>query len=91
MEELGFQVAVEERLTVEYSADVGNGLWEKERVHMCRGDVSKSSIELNLNSDEVSATRWVDAKTLQAEIDADPEQFTPWFRIYMNRYPTLDF
>lgn len=90
-EELGFRVPITERLVVEYSADVGNGLWEKERVHMFRADVSRDAFELALDADEVSDVRWVTAPALRREIAATPDHFTPWFRIYLSQYPDLDF
>ncbi|MEM9330379.1 MAG: NUDIX domain-containing protein [Pseudomonadota bacterium] len=90
-EELGFSLPLEEKRIVEYSADVGNGLWERERVHMFRADVSKSDLEINPNPEEVRATRWITAKTLQQELMEKPEDYTPWFRIYMTRFPGFEF
>lgn len=91
MEELGCTADITERRIVDYSADVGGGLWERERVHMFRGDVDKDSFKLALNPDEVSETRWVNAEALHADIRNNPTQYTPWFRLYVNRYPALDF
>ncbi len=90
-EELGFTIPVEERLIVEYSADVGNGLWEKERVHMFRADVSKNDLEMAPNPDEVCDTRWITAAALKQDMDTSPALYTPWFRIYLSRYPELRF
>ena len=90
-EELGFQTPVEQRLIVEYSADVGNGLWERERVHMFRTNIAKTDIEIKPNPDEVCEVRWINADELRQEINNHPENFTPWFRIYVNEYPELDF
>lgn len=90
-EELGFTVPMEEKLIVEYSANVGNGLWERERVHMFRADVLKDKIAPQPNPDEVCGYRWISAEELQAEIEKRPETFTPWFRIYVKRFPALDF
>ena len=56
-EELGFTLPVEEKLIVEYSADVGNGLWERERVHMFCAEVSKHDLKVNPNPEEVCDTR----------------------------------
>ncbi|MEL6505804.1 MAG: NUDIX domain-containing protein [Pseudomonadota bacterium] len=91
MEELGCQADLVERRVVDYSADVGGGLWERERVHMFRGDVDKSTFKLALNPEEVAETRWVDAEALHTDIRANPANYTPWFRLYVNRYPALDF
>ena len=90
-EELGFSLPIEERLIVEYSADVGGGLWERERVHMFRAEASAIDLEIDLNPDEVCETKWVTGDELRAEMGAKPADFTPWFRIYVNRYPALDF
>ncbi|MEM6616089.1 MAG: isopentenyl-diphosphate Delta-isomerase [Pseudomonadota bacterium] len=90
-EELGFEVPLSETRVVEYSADVGSGLWEWERVHMFRADVARGSVEPEPNSDEVSETRWVSAAELSAEIAEDADDFAPWFRIYVERFPTLNF
>jgi len=90
-EELGFTVPVEERLIVEYSANVGGGLWERERVHMFRADVKKQDIQENLNPEEVCEIKWVTGDELKADMKKNPAHYTPWFRIYLNRYPDLNF
>jgi len=91
-EELGFQLPLEQRLIVEYSADVGNGLWERERVHMFRADVrSKTDVKVLANPSEVEAFHWVSRAELRNEIERSPHRFTPWFRIYVKEYPELNF
>ena len=90
-EELGFRTPLEQRLIVEYSANVGNGLWERERVHMFRTNIAKDDIKIRLNPEEVCETRWISPEDLHREILLSPENFTPWFRIYVNEYPQLDF
>ena len=90
-EELGFTVPVEEKLIIEYSANVGGGLWERERVHMFRADVKKEEIEENLNPEEVCEINWVTGDALRKYIAKNPAEYTPWFRIYLNRYPNLNF
>lgn len=74
---------------VEYSADVGNGLHEHERVHMFTADVDRDEIALVPDPDEVAETRWVSAAALRREIAETPGLFTPWFRIYVERFPDL--
>ena len=92
MEELGFKLPIEQRLIVEYSADVGGGLWERERVHMFRAEIAdKSQLEVKMNPAEVQDCRWISCEALREEIETSPEMFTPWFRIYVKEYPSLDF
>ena len=90
-EELGIRIDVEPKRIVEYSADVGNGLWERERVHMFRAEAKKQDLEYTLNPEEVAEIRWIRAKDLHQEILDTPEKFTPWFRIYVSKFPALDF
>ena len=91
LEELGLTAIIEERLIVEYSADVGGGLWERERVHMFRSEVVKDEIQLNLNPNEVAEAKWITALELRKDMLENPTKYTPWFRIYMNHYPDLNF
>lgn len=90
-EELGFTTPLQERRIVEYAADVGNGLWERERVHMFQTDIPKEQISIAPNPDEVADTRWITAQQLHLEIKQNPQIFTPWFQIYLERYPDLIF
>jgi isopentenyl-diphosphate delta-isomerase len=89
MEELGFAVPLTPRRIVEYRADVGSDLVEHERVHMFTGEADPATLAMLPDPEEVAATRWVSADELRDEIKASPESFTPWFRIYLDRFPDL--
>lgn len=91
MEEIGVSAVLEERRVIEYAADVGNGLWEHERVHMFRGTVEKDALVYDLNPEEVAAIRWISPNDLRTAMKSKPEGFTPWFRIYAERFPDLEF
>ena len=90
-EELGFNVPLSRRRVVEYSADVGDGLHEHEKVTMYIGSADRTSVEILPDPLEVEDTRWITRDELHAEIARKPEDFTPWFRIYAERYPDLVF
>lgn len=90
-EELGFSVPVSARRVVEYSADVGNGLHEHEKVTMFTGTADRATLRIAPDPMEVEETRWVARDQLHAEMARHPEDFTPWFRIYAERYPQLTF
>lgn len=90
-EELGFTLPVTHKRIVEYSANVGNGLWERERVHMFCAYASSKTLNIELNPDEVSQTRWISASDLADAIAKTPDKFSPWFRIYAQRFPDLNF
>jgi isopentenyl-diphosphate Delta-isomerase len=90
-EELGFTLPIIETRIVEYEADVGNGLFEHERVHMFVGEADRSKLAIRPNPEEVAETRWITAQALHDELRRQPEQFTPWFRIYLAQFPDLRF
>jgi isopentenyl-diphosphate delta-isomerase len=88
-EELGFTVPVTRRATVEYHADVGNGLWENERVAVFQGSADAGSLVVDPNPDEVSDTRWLTVPELRTDILANGASYTPWLRIYVKRWDEL--
>ncbi len=88
-EELGFSLPLTEMRVEEYSADVGNGLHEHERVTLYRGEADKELLRVRPNQSEVSQTRWITAEELKLEMANRPEAFTPWLHIYLNRFPNL--
>ena len=89
-EELGIRgIALEERRTVDYRAEVGNGLIEHERVSMYTRTVDAEALRHALNPDEVDAIAWVTPAELARMRADEPDALTPWFRIYFDRFPDL--
>ncbi|MEM6304643.1 MAG: isopentenyl-diphosphate Delta-isomerase [Pseudomonadota bacterium] len=85
-EELGITgLAPDHRGQVEYRADVGDGLIEHEVVEVF---VTQTTPDLQVtpNPSEVMAIEWVDVDALIKRIDATPEVFTPWLRIYLAQH-----
>ena len=90
-EELGVALALAPVGVSDYRAEVGGGLIEHERVHMFRARADAETLALAPDPDEVAETRWVARDALRAEIAERPERFTPWFRIYVARWPDFAF
>lgn len=90
-EELGFTLPLTRRDTVEYAADVGQGLRENERVTLFTAQADSRTLVVRPNPEEVDAVRWIAPASLHREVAARPQDFTPWFRIYLDRYPDLRF
>ncbi len=90
-EELGFSLPLAEVRVVEYSADVGEGLHEHEKVTMYVGRTRRDALTICPDPREVSQTRWISPETLRVEIAERPEDFTPWFHIYVERFPDFVF
>jgi len=90
-EELGFTIPLTRHQTVEYEASVGEGLSEHERVTLFSAQADRHGLDIAPNPDEVDAVRWVSPDELHREVLANPQDFTPWFRIYLERFPGLKF
>ncbi len=89
-EEVGLTLDLRPGAVVDYRADVGGGLVENERVHIFRGDLSAPVELLGFNRDEVQDWAWVGQDELRGLDEADPLRFTPWLRIYLDRWSELD-
>lgn len=88
-EELGItDLTLQHRGQVEYRADVGNGMIEHEVVEVF---LAQAPVDMRIteNPDEVMATRWIDLQGLGAEIEAQPQAFTPWLRIYLEKHADM--
>ena len=83
VEELGFDCALSYRAAIRYRADVGAGLTENELVSAY---VGRHDGPLLPDPSEVSECRVVSTECLAREIAAEPQAFTPWLRIYVERH-----
>lgn len=88
-EELGLSMPMSQVATIEYAADVGQGLREHERVAVYHAATRDRGVALRPNRAEVSETRWETVEQLRLEAAARPEAFAPWFRIYLSRWDEL--
>lgn len=88
-EELGLDLPVEACSVVDYEAPVGNALTENEHVTIFRANGSAGLALDRFDPSEVQAVRWVREQDLAREVAADPERFTPWLRIYLQRWNEL--
>jgi len=77
-EELGIVTQVNHQYHFIYKAEVGNGLIEHELDHVFFG---RFSGEPEHNPEEVANWKYVDVKWLEEDIDENPDNYTPWFRI----------
>lgn len=67
---------------VEYRAEVGAGMVEHEIVDIFVA-AADPGLVIRPAAAEVAETRWIDLYDLSAEVRRNPDQFTPWLRIYM--------
>lgn len=90
-EELGITgVYPAKRDTVEYRADVGNGMIEHEVVDLFLATAPKT-LHVNPNPAEVMQVEWIGLYDLAAEVARRPSRFTPWLRIYLQHHQDAIF
>ncbi len=73
---------------IEYRADVGCGLTEHELVRIYTARTTRDLAPAP-NPDEVQATAWVGVHELAADARNQPDIYTPWLRIYLDRHLDL--
>ncbi len=76
-EELGFVTTVTPLFAFRYEADYDGTYGENEIDHVFLGTYAG---EIKANADEIDEWKFVDIEALKAEISADSERFTPWFK-----------
>ncbi|WP_085340017.1 isopentenyl-diphosphate Delta-isomerase [Aquidulcibacter paucihalophilus] len=88
-EELGIKLELKAAQVIEYYAEVSNNLIEHERVQVFRADVPQQNLDFNLAPDEVADIRWTDVRELKLDAIANPQNYAPWFKIYLKRWSEL--
>lgn len=77
-EELGITAVLSRRFAFIYKASFDNDLHEHEYDHVFFGHYQG---DLRPDAEEVKQWRWVAPEELDAELIADPGQYTPWLHI----------
>ncbi|KWT65205.1 Isopentenyl-diphosphate delta-isomerase [Hyphomicrobium sulfonivorans] len=85
IEEMGIDCPLVPLHSLTYRADVGNGLIEHEVVHLFVGHWDGA---VAADPSEVSDYAWKTLNETRAEALNDPERFTAWFRVYLDRQDT---
>lgn len=87
-EELGFSTPLNEVFHFIYKAtDEESGLTEHELDHVFIG---KYNGEIPFNKAEVKAVRWISMQDLKNEIEANPDNFSFWFKIILKEFQQRD-
>jgi len=81
-EELGIEVDLEFVYKFSYRAQFGELGSENE---LCSVYFGKTGQAYSANSNEVADARYVSRKALQNELQTNPDEFTPWFKMEWER------
>jgi isopentenyl-diphosphate delta-isomerase len=84
-EEMGFDCELQELFSFVYQAQLDNDLTEYEFDHVFVGYCDRKPV---LNPEEAEDWKWIDLKTLQADIQQYPESYTYWLRDCCDRFIT---
>ncbi len=81
-EEMGFDCELTELFSFIYHAKLENNLFEHELDHVFVGHYDGQPVP---NSDEVDDWKWMDIKKLKRNVEENPEHYTYWFKLILNR------
>jgi isopentenyl-diphosphate delta-isomerase len=79
-EEMGFTCPLENLGTIEYRAELNDGMTEHELVHVFRGVYDGV---IAPDPSEVEGYYWAPLEEIRADIAAMPQRFSVWFRQYI--------
>ena len=81
-EEMGFDCELTELFSFIYHAELENSLFEHELDFVFVGRYDGQPVP---NPDEVDDWKWMDVEKLRREVRENPERYTYWFRLILNR------
>ena len=82
-EEMGFDTGLREVFSFIYTAPFSNGLTEHELDHVFIGVYEG---EPDLDEEEAASWKWISPEDLVEDISLNPDEYTPWFRIIMQKF-----
>jgi len=82
-EEMGFVTPLQEKFSFIYKAEFDNGLTEHEYDHVLLGHFENEPV---INPDEVAEWKWMSIVEVKNDIENNPEDYTPWFRIIFEKF-----
>ena len=86
MEEMGFDCKLNEAFSFKYKVDFDNDLTEHEWDHIIIGYYDQNPVP---NPEEVETYKWVDIPWLQKDIEENPENYTVWLKICLEKVITF--
>jgi isopentenyl-diphosphate delta-isomerase len=81
-QEMGFDTRLVEAFTFIYKAEHENGLTEHELDHVLIGIFNG---EPKPNPEEADEWKWISKEDLQKDVKENPDNYTPWFKISLER------
>ncbi len=83
MYEMGIDLQPEFAFKFMYKASLDHDLTEHEYDHVFTGVFNGKPV---INKDEVDEWKFVDLNTLLADLSREPEKYTPWLKLIMQRF-----
>lgn len=82
-EEMGFETELTELFHFIYKAPFDNGLTEHELDHVMIGRYEENPV---INKEEVEDWKWESIEAVKADIAANTDNYTVWFRIIFDKF-----
>ena len=85
-EEMGFTCAIKEIFHFSYETRFNSNMFENEIDHVFLG---KYNGEVKINLEETSEYKWMSLNKLKEDMTNNPEHYTFWFKLIINKYANL--
>jgi isopentenyl-diphosphate delta-isomerase len=82
MEEMGLHVELQAKTSFVYKAHFSNSLTEHEFDHVLIGYTDENP---RINPAEVESYQWITINKIKEQISTDPDAYTAWFKIAMEK------
>jgi len=82
-EEMGFSTDIEKKFSFVYRSDYENGLSEHEFDHVFVGYYDTDPVP---NPQEVMEYKWINMNELIIDVKSNPDKFTSWFKIILEKF-----
>ena len=82
VEECGFDAYLREVTSFVYQADSGGELSEHELDHVF---VGRYDGEVRPNPEEIAEVKWMTIEELREDVKNNPQNYTPWFKIVLDK------
>ena len=82
-EEMGMECELEKLFSFTYKSAFENGLTEHEYDHVLLGHFENEPV---INPDEVAEWKWMPILEVKNDIENNPENYTPWFKIIFEKF-----
>jgi isopentenyl-diphosphate delta-isomerase len=83
-EEAGFRTKLTEKFRFVYEAVMDNNVWGEHEYDVVFTGIYEGKV--NPDPNEIADYRWIEVQDLKKDLKENPDKYTPWFRIILEKF-----